>query len=652
MGATLKTFYFLFFIFYVHTIFPQQLLSKNELLELKLLESKERKSLNDAENLFYLENDKEAAYKLSHQLLKRLKTDASKSRLDHLISCYFLELKRDTDSALFYSKKTLSYTTFSNDSIMRMRTLMGNMSLASTFLSKGLFKKAKKVAIEGQEKAGKWNFIEEHDRFILYLGDIYSYEKKFNTAINLFQKIIHSIDIDVAVGSMMSLGRIYHDLKDYKKSNKYYNQALEVNENPYYDLAVSFYMTKNLKYTGRKNEIIPQLKKIIKRGEAMEISHLKNQAKKELINEYLARKKFDQVEAMLLPLVKERKQEGNLIELLFCYDKLKENALNKDDYKQALGYTEEFLIIQDSINKIQKAQEINELEIKFETLQKEQENDQLKKDKEKQIYIKNLILIASTILFAFILLLALGYYKKLKTQKKLNETLKQVSNEQINSLMKEQELKLIKATIEGQDRERKKLAQGLHDSIGNDIATIKLLIGEIKTSEIKKIQNHMDRTYQKVREMSHNTIPKKNRHNDYIEILKEYVKNIDEATDLKINFEASEEEIINQIDVSIQNEIFIIQQELITNTLKHAKAKHIDIRIECILDTIHLTYEDDGKGFSMDSLKNNKGIGITNIKNRIDQLSGSIIIDSHPKRGTLFKIEIKKDAIDVAIDSV
>ncbi len=643
MEATLKTFYLLFFMFYVNAIFSQQKLSKNKKQELKLLESKERKVLKDAENLFYLENDKEGSYILSHQLLRKLKTDASKSRLSHLISCYFLELKRDTDSALFYSKKTLSYTTFSNDSIKRMRILMGNMSLASTFLSKGLFKKAKKIAIEGQEKAAKWNFVEEHDRFMLYLADIYSYENKFDQAISLFQKTIHSIDVDVAVGSMMSLGRIYYQLKNYKKSNKYYNKALEINENPYYDLAISFYMINNLKYTGRKNDIIPQLKEIIRRGEEMQISHLKNEAKKELVNEYLEKKEFDEVEAILLPLVEERKQEGNLIELLFCYGQLKENARNNENFKQALEYSEKFLIIRDSINKFQKAKEISELEIKFETLQKEKENSQLKKDKEEQIYINNLILIASTITFCAIFLLALNYYKKLKTQKKLNETIKQVSNEKINSLMKEQELKLIKATIEGQDRERKKLAQGLHDSIGNDIATIKLLISEVKSSEIKKIKHQMDRTYQKVREISHNTIPKENRQNDYIEILKEYIKNINEATEVNIKFEVSEQDILNQIDVSIQNEIFVIQQELITNTLKHAKASSIDIRLECISNNIHLTYEDDGNGFLIESLRNNTGIGIRNIKSRVQQLAGSIIIDSHPKRGTLFKIEIKKE---------
>ncbi len=630
-------------VLFTTTVVCQKGFTENQINELRQAEDKERKSVNSAVTLFYLENDKEGSYKLSHKLLKKLKTDASKSRLTHLISCYFLEQTRESDSALYYSKKSLEFNKFSHDSIMRKRYILAYISLANSFLSKGLFKKAKKITIEGLEKAENWGLYEERDRFTLFLGDLYSYDKEFDKSITLLKKITESSDIDVAVGSMMSLGRIYRTLGNYTKSNEYHYKALKINKNPYYDLAVRLNIVKNLKYIGEKKEIIPQLEEIVKRGDEMRISHLKNQAKKELIEAYLERNQLDQAQEILLVLLNERKEEGNLIEMLFCYDRLKVIARQNGSFEQALQYSEEYLIINDSINQLQKSKEINEIEIKFETLQKEKENYQLKKDKERQIYINNLTVTVSAILILLILLFAFGYYQKLKTQKELNKTQKEVTTEKINSLMKEQELKLIKATIEGQDKERTRIAQGLHDSIGNDLATIKLLIGEIDTLKIQKIQNLIDITYQKVREISHNTIPKKNRKNEYVEILKEYINNINEVTDLTINFVSSEEEVFNEIDIVIQNELFVILQELITNTLKHAEAKQIDIRLECILGKLHLTFDDDGKGFSVDLLEANTGIGIHNIKNRVEKLSGSLLIDSHPKRGTLFKIEMDKD---------
>ncbi|WP_010520319.1 tetratricopeptide repeat-containing sensor histidine kinase [Aquimarina agarivorans] len=641
MKCFLANLVFFVLTFLSDVTFGQANVNSEGLAKLKQQEDTERKQVRKAHHLFYELNDKEAAYKLSHQLLKKLKTDGSKSRLTHLISCYFLELKMTSDSALYYSQKTLNYSNFSNDSVKQMRNLMGNMSLASTYLNKGLYENAKRVAIEGQESAGKWNFEEEHDRFILYLADIYSYEGKFDKSIALFLKIINSIDIDVAVGSMMSLGRIYNQMGEYKKSILYYDKALKINENPYYDLAISFYSIKNLPFIGAQDKVIQKLEAVVKRGEEMKISHLKNQAKKELIDKFLMKNQFKEADHILLPLLEERKKQGNLIEMLFCYDKLKESAKKRNSYSQALKYSEAFLEIRDSISEIQKEKEIDELEVRFETLQKEKENEQLKKDKEKQVYIKNLILAISVILFISIMLLVVGYSQKLKTQNKLITIEKQAANQKINALMREQDLKLVKAKIEGQDRERKKLAQGLHDSIGSDIATIKLLIGEIKTTGIAKIQDQMNQTYKKIREMSHNTIPVDNRHNDFIEILKEYFQNIDDATNLNISVEVFKKEVFNQIETSIQNEIFAIQKELITNTLKHAEAKNVTILLEYISGSIHLTYEDDGKGFSEEVLQTHKGIGIKNIKNRVDQLSGVLIIDSHPKRGTLFKIEVK-----------
>ncbi len=629
-------------LFFTTKILSQKKITEDQINELRLAEDKEREEVNKVTKLFYGQNDKEASYRLSHKLLKKLKTDASKSKLTHQISCYFLEQTRESDSALYYSKKALEFNEFSHDSIKNKRHILAYISIANSFLSKGLFKRAKKTIIEGLEKAENWQLYNERDRFTLFLADLYSYDQKFDKAITLLEKVTKSSDIDVAVGSMMSLGRVYQILGDYNKSDEYNNKALKINQNPYYDLAIRLNVAKNIKYTGKKNEIIPQLKKIIKRGEEMKISYLKNEAKKELITIYIERNKVNQAKKTLLLLLDERKQEGNLIEMLFCYDNLKIVAMQNQNFKQALQYHEEYAIINDSINQLQKAKEINEIEIKYETLQKEKENNQLKKDKEKQIYINTLILIISAILITLILLFALGYYQKLKTQKELNKTQKQVTTEKINSLMKEQELKLIKATIDGQDKERTRIAQGLHDSIGNDLAAIKLLIEGTKALEIEKIQNLIDHTYQKVREISHNTIPKKNRKNEYIEILKEYINNINEVTELKINLVSSEEEVFNKINVVIQNELFVILQELITNTLKHAEAKQINIRLESILDKLHITYDDDGKGFSIDLLKENKGIGINNIKNRIDKLSGSLLIDSHPKRGTLFKIEMDK----------
>ena len=76
------------------------------------------------------------------------------------------------------------------------------------------------------------------------------------------------------------------------------------------------------------------------------------------------------------------------------------------------------------------------------------------------------------------------YYQKLQTQSKLNKTLEEVNQQKITTLLKDQELKLVKASLEGQNNERKRIARELHDSIGGNLATIKLQLSN--KSFIKK----------------------------------------------------------------------------------------------------------------------------------------------------------------------
>ncbi|MBQ0740179.1 histidine kinase dimerization/phosphoacceptor domain-containing protein, partial [Aquimarina celericrescens] len=108
---------------------------------------------------------------------------------------------------------------------------------------------------------------------------------------------------------------------------------------------------------------------------------------------------------------------------------------------------------------------------------------------------------------------------------------------------KDQELKLIRASIEGQGKERKRIAQELHDSIGGNLAAIKLQLnntvinGDKKNiKNIKTINNQLDDTYEQVRNLSHTLVPKKFSKNNFCDVLEEYFNNIGGATDLQTTF--------------------------------------------------------------------------------------------------------------------
>ena len=85
-----------------------------------------------------------------------------------------------------------------------------------------------------------------------------------------------------------------------------------------------------------------------------------------------------------------------------------------------------------------------------------------------------------------------------------------------------------------------------------------------------------------------------------------------------------------------------IIQELLTNSFKHAKAKEILIQLNSEEDAFVIQYEDDGVGFELDE-PTKKGMGLENIKSRVNYLHGSLSIDTHPGSGLSVLIRLKYD---------
>ncbi|WP_273567844.1 sensor histidine kinase [Maribacter halichondriae] len=296
----------------------------------------------------------------------------------------------------------------------------------------------------------------------------------------------------------------------------------------------------------------------------------------------------------------------------------------------------------------QQQQRLNrELEVQYETLQKEKEIDSLQEDQilkaaelKRQKTIKNAFLIGFLIILIPIFALLYVYYQKLQAQSQLSSQQEELNKQKMAALKQEQELNLIKASIDGQDEERKRIAQELHDSIGGNLAGIKLQLASLDgtSKKLKPISDQLDETYQLVRDISHTLIPKKFREHEFTGLLQEYLNSISGTGQVQIGFHPHPKGKINTIDEKEQLELFNIVKELMTNTLKHAEATKVDIHLSLIDDELSLLFEDNGNGF--DATVATDGIGFQNIKNRVAELKGKLHIDSTLKRGTIISIEI------------
>lgn len=363
----------------------------------------------------------------------------------------------------------------------------------------------------------------------------------------------------------------------------------------------------------------------------------------------LEAKKYDTAKTIYLSGLQDALKLGLLEEQTVIYNSLKEIAIAQDDYKNAYYYTNKYYTVKDSITHLQNQKEVNELDVKYKTAQREKEIESLlKKDQQlktleinQQKKTKFLTILAFLVLLIPITGLLFQYYKRLKAQRLLNNKQAEISSQKIDGILKEQELKLIKASIHGQDKERERISHELHDSIGGNLAAIKLQLNHLNNTNLRNIDNinlQLDETYQQVRNLSHTLIPKKFSVNKFCEVLESYLYNISAASLLKISFIPYPAKEIDTMNELIQIEVFKIIQELLTNTIKHAKASEIEIQLNLIDNDLNVLFEDNGVGF--DTSNYTQGIGFINLENRISKLNGSFLIDSKVKRGTIINIEI------------
>lgn len=323
----------------------------------------------------------------------------------------------------------------------------------------------------------------------------------------------------------------------------------------------------------------------------------------------------------------------------------------KGDYKNAYGLMTQYQSVNREIANNQNQRLVKDIELKYETLKKEKEIDKLQEDQiiqeaeiEHQKTIKHAFLIGFLVILIPIILLLIVYYQKLQTQSLLNKQQEAISQQEVKTLLQSQELDLAKNAIAVQSKERDRIARELHDSIGGNLAGIKLKMNSLgdHQPEFRQILNQLDATYDQVREISHSLIPKEFEASAFTDLVNNYIQNIKEGASGDLRFDAFPKDAINAIAIPVQVALFNIIKELVTNALKHANAEEVSIQLTASSDekSIELIYEDNGIGFNLNT--ESKGIGLNNIETRVADFNGTISIDTAKNRGTVISASLPK----------
>jgi PAS domain S-box-containing protein len=213
--------------------------------------------------------------------------------------------------------------------------------------------------------------------------------------------------------------------------------------------------------------------------------------------------------------------------------------------------------------------------------------------------------------------------------------------------------KLSKKLLSLHECDRKQLSMELHDEIGQMLTIVKMDVERAASSaaatcpslkeKMKRIANLLAKAIREVKDICHRLRPSAL---DTMGLIPSLRMLIDEASDqgeLQLSFYNNG--IPERFDPEMDIAIYRIVQEALTNIMKYANAKNVFINLILRDSRISLTIEDDGIGFDVDEIAKRrattgKGLGLLIMQERVDQLRGTLFIESRSGNGTLTIVEI------------
>jgi PAS domain S-box-containing protein len=210
------------------------------------------------------------------------------------------------------------------------------------------------------------------------------------------------------------------------------------------------------------------------------------------------------------------------------------------------------------------------------------------------------------------------------------------------------ERRILTAIIDAEERERSHFSRELHDGLGPMLSTIKLYFqwladtteDEKRINITEKGNSNIDEAILTLKEISNNLSPRVLNNNGVVPAIRNFINRLNEIEKLAVNF------VYNnnlRFEKNIEITLYRITTELINNTLKYAEATQANIILNYDekLQNIYYKYTDNGKGFDLNKVLNNrKGLGMTNIIQRVNSLNGKLLMESSEGNGIKIEIEL------------
>lgn len=447
-----------------------------------------------------------------------------------------------------------------------------------------------------------------------------------------------------------TLGKIYNNIalafsleKQWDSSLSYFRKSLAIAEN--HKLPAARHLSiSNIGIIYLEQNQIDSAVHYLESARAMDtlsIATAMERARGALGVSYLKQQKFNKARPLLLEQYQKALQRNNSQDLRASYYNLSKLYGATGNFKQGYDHAWNYILTNDSIAGAEIIRKVHAMEIKHNTKEKEKQLllSKLKiLEQQKALQVKNKWLSISLISGALLLIIVVLLFTNYQNRKKLQ-------GEKLKNIERQKALETMKASIDGEENERNRIAKELHDGVGALISATSLNLSALARDNVhigsqetfQSTLNMVEEIGKELRLTAHNLMPIRFATKSLSEAIVHFCKAASKGSKLRI-------EVLTFGDFSglphpVQLNLYRIIQELVNNIVKHAQAEKALVQMIFQNELLSITVEDNGKGFDPKADPQPEGIGMQSLQSRVKSMQGDLLINSSPQKGTSVYIE-------------
>lgn len=310
-------------------------------------------------------------------------------------------------------------------------------------------------------------------------------------------------------------------------------------------------------------------------------------------------------------------------------------------YKKANEHRKQYSLLRDSLQRVQKLEMIYDMEVKYRLSDKDKQLAQQElaiERNESRIKSKNFWIITISAGFLLISLISILLYRN-------NHHKQTLQAEKIRNLRQEIQIASLQAMVNGEEKERSRIARELHDGIGGTLGAIRTRVSAMmrkyKTAhtndDFTELMQMLEEASADLRKTAHNLMPEILLQEGLAKASTLFCERLRKGHSLEINTEIWGK--VRRLPGDVELTAYRIIQELLHNILKHAGATQALVQIVFHESQLCITVEDNGRGMPVNTTSN-EGIGLKTIRERVKLMNGQIDTVSTPGQGTSVYIEL------------